>query len=70
LIDFETAVRTRQQPGGNVAVAHRSCTLVNLATIAMRVGRKIRYNPEYEMIERDPQANQLVDQPMRAPWRL
>jgi hypothetical protein len=70
LIDFETAVRTRQQPGGHVSAAHRSCTLVNLANIAIRLGRPIRYNPEYETVEHDPQANRLIDQPMRAPWHL
>ncbi len=70
LIDFETGVRTRQQPGGNADVTHRSCTLVNLANIAIRTGRKLRWDPVREQFIGDEQASRLVDQPMRAPWHL
>ncbi len=70
LIDFDTAVRTRQQSGGNPAVAHRSCTLVNLANIAIRTGRKLRYDPQLERFHNDEAANRLINQPMRSPWHL
>jgi predicted dehydrogenase len=70
LIDFDTAVRTRQQPGGNADVTHRSCTLVNLANIAIRTGRKLRWDPVREQFVGDEQANRFVEQPMRAPWHL
>ncbi len=70
LVDFETGVRTRQQPGGNADVTHRSCTLVNLANIAIRTGRKLCWDPVREQFVGDEQANRLVDQPMRAPWHL
>jgi predicted dehydrogenase len=70
LVDFESAVRTREKTGGNEAVSHRSCTLVNLATIAIRTGRRLRYDPVKEEFINDEQANRLVSQPMRAPWHL
>ena len=70
LVDFETAVRTRQQPGGNAEVTHRSCTLVNLANIAIRTGRKLRFDPDTQLFIGDEQANRFVHQPMRAPWHL
>jgi len=70
LVDFETAVKTRQKAGGNESVAHRSCTLVNLAAIAVRVGRPLRYDPVAERFEGDDHANRLIDVPMRAPWHL
>lgn len=70
LLDFETAVRTRKQPGGNADVAQRSCSLVNLANIAIRTGRKLRYDPVRERFVGDEQANLLVAQPMRAPWHI
>jgi predicted dehydrogenase len=70
LIDFETAVRTRQQPGGNAEVSHRSCTLVNLANIAIRTGRKLRYDPAKQVFVGDEPANRFIHQPMRAPWHL
>jgi predicted dehydrogenase len=70
LINFETAVRTRQKAGGNESVSHRSCTLVNLATHAIRTGRVLKYDPVKEEFIGDEQANRLVSQPMRSPWHL
>jgi predicted dehydrogenase len=70
LLSFVEAVRTRKQPGGGPESSHRSATLLHLANIAIRVGRKIRYDPVNEQILGDEEANRLVNQPMRAPWHL
>jgi hypothetical protein len=43
---------------------------MHLANIAIRVGRKIRFDPETEQIIGDEEANRLVNVPMRAPWHL
>ncbi len=69
-IDFETAVRTRRQPYGHIRNAHRSCSLVNLANIAIRAGRMIRFDPQREQCIGDEQANRLISQPLRSPWHL
>ena len=70
LIDFETAVKTRKQPGGNAEAAHRCAVLLHLSNIAIRTGRKIKYDPVNEQIIGDEQANRLVNPPMRAPWHI
>ena len=70
LIDFETAVRTREKTGGHESHAHRSCTLVNLAALAIRLGRPLKWDPVAERFVGDEQANRLVNVPMRAPWHL
>ncbi len=70
LFDFTTAVKTREKAGGNEFTAHRSCTLVNLANIAIRLGRTLKWDPESERFPDDEQANRFVNQPMRAPWHL
>jgi predicted dehydrogenase len=70
LVSFEEAVKTRKQPGGHAEAAHRTTTLNHLANIAIRVGRKIQYDPVAEQIIGDQEANRLVNQPMRAPWRV
>jgi predicted dehydrogenase len=69
---FDTAVRTRQTPSArpDAEAAHRSVTLVHLANIAIRTGRKIRWDPVAERVIGDEEANRLVDVPMRAPWHL
>jgi len=67
---FAEAVRTRQPSCGHAEAAHRTATLMHLANIAIRVGRAIRFDPVKEEITGDAEANRLVNQPMRAPWRL
>jgi predicted dehydrogenase len=70
LLDFAEAVRSRRPAGGNAEAAHRTVTLLHLANIAIRVGRKIHFDPVKEVIVGDEEANRLVNQPMRAPWHL
>jgi predicted dehydrogenase len=70
LIGFHDAVRTRRQPGGNASTSHRACCLMHLANIAIRLGRKVRYDPVAQQFPGDEEANRLADVPMRAPWHL
>ena len=70
MLTFAEAVKQRKQPGGHAEAAHRAATLLHLANIAIRVGRKIRFDPVKEQIIGDEEANRLAYQPMRAPWHL
>jgi len=67
---FVEAVRTRKRSAGHEEAAHRAATVLHLANIAIRCGRKIRYDPVKEQIVGDEFANRLVNQPMRAPWHI
>ncbi len=69
-VDFADSVRTRKTFALNEANGHRSATLVNLAKIAVRIGRGIKFDPVAQRIVDDEEANRLVDQPMRAPWYI
>jgi len=70
LVSFPEAVKTRQRAGGHAEAAHRTATLFHLANVAIRCGRKLHYDPVKEEIVGDEEANRLVRQSMRAPWRL
>jgi len=70
LVDFVTAVKTRKRAGGHAEAAHRTVTVIHLANIAIRTGRKLRYDPVKEQIIGDEEANRLAYQPMRPPWHL
>lgn len=69
LVSFAEAVKTRKAPGGHAEAAHRTATVMHLANIAIRTGRVIQFDPDAERIIGDDQANRLVEQAMRAPWR-
>jgi myo-inositol 2-dehydrogenase / D-chiro-inositol 1-dehydrogenase len=67
---FSESVRTRRKFALNEMNAHRSCTLVNLGVIGVRLGRTLHYDPVAQRFHDDEAANRLIDQPMRAPWLL
>ena len=69
-LTFPEAVRARKPSAGHAEAAHRAATILHLSNIAIRCGRKIRYDPVKEQVIGDDFANRLVNQPMRAPWRL
>lgn len=68
--DFHEAVRTRQPFALDAENGHRSCTLVNLGAIALRLRRRLRFDPDTWSFPGDDEANRLVDPPARAPWGL
>jgi predicted dehydrogenase len=70
LLSFAEAVRARKPAGGNAEAAHRTACIMHLANLAIRTGRKIRFDPDKEEVIGDEEANRLVNQPMRAPWHL
>ena len=68
--DFLHAVRTRQKPGADVEIGHRTVSVCHLGNIAYRLRRPLRWDPVRELFPDDPGANRLLDRPKRAPWRL
>lgn len=70
ITDFSRAVRTRETFALNEANGHRSCTLVNLGKIALRLGRDLQFDPETQRFVGDEAANRLINQPMRSPWKI
>lgn len=68
--DFSQAVKNRQTFALNEANGHRSCTLVNLGKIAIRLGRDLKFDPETQQFIGDEAANRLINQPMRSPWKM
>jgi hypothetical protein len=41
-----------------------------LNNIAMRLGRKLKWDPKEEQFQDDSEANSLITPVMRAPWTL
>jgi hypothetical protein len=70
LTSFTESVRTRQKFALNEMNGHRSCTLVNLGILAIRLGRTLNFDPDKQEFINDEAANRLIYQPMRAPWTI
>ena len=68
--DFLESVRDRKQFALNEDNGHRSCTIVNMGLIALRLGRSLKFDPDKQEFIDDEGANRLIDQPMRGPWTM
>jgi len=58
--NFFQCVKSRQQPVAPVEVEHRTITACHLGNIAIRLGRKITWDPQQEAIVGDPEAAQSI----------
>ncbi len=66
--DFLDAVRNRKKFALNEQNGFRSCTLVNMAKVALQLGRNLKFDPQRVDFVDDAAATRLSNQPMRAPW--
>lgn len=68
--DFLDCMRSRKDPVAPVEAGHRSNTICVIAHIAMKLGRKLRWDPEAERFLNDDEANRWLDYPHREPWTM
>jgi predicted dehydrogenase len=68
--NFLECVKSRKPPICDVEIGHRSATVCHLGNIALRLGRKIRWDPKAEQIVGDQEAAGWVQRSYRAPWTL
>ncbi len=66
--NFLEAVRTRRAPAAPAEVGHRSNSICVLTHIAMKLGRKLAWDPAAEKFVGDAEANRRLDYPHRRPW--
>jgi len=63
-------VRSRRQPIAPVEVAHRSCTACLIHHMAMKLKRKLYWDPVKERFKNDDEANAMLSRPQRPPYVL
>jgi predicted dehydrogenase len=66
--NFLDCVKSRERPIADVEQGHQVTTACHLANIALRTGRKIRWNPETEEIVGDAETSKWLERPYRKPW--
>jgi len=68
--NFLDCVKSRRPCYGPAEVGHRTISVAHIANIAMRLGKKLRWDPAAERFPDDDSANRLLTRAMREPWRL
>ncbi|MGC6424645.1 MAG: Gfo/Idh/MocA family protein [Lentimonas sp.] len=68
--DWLNCIRSRKQPICHAGVGHRTATICQLAGIAERLERQIKWNPDTEQIVGDEAARRWQDRPRRAGYEL
>jgi len=68
--NFIECIRTRTTPVSSIEASVRSDTVCHLSDIAMRLGRKLQWDPVSERFADDEQANRMRSRSMRSPWHL
>jgi len=63
-------IKTREEPIAPAEVAHRSCSACLVSHIAMKLPRKLYWDPTVERFENDDEANSMLSRPMREPWKV
>jgi predicted dehydrogenase len=69
-LNWLEAVRSRQQPIAPVEIAHRSCSACLLHHMAMKLKRKLYWDPAKERFKNDDEATAMLSRPQRAPYTI
>jgi len=67
---FLDGIKTRSDAVSNIDDAVQSDIISHLTDIAIRTGRKIRWDPKAETIVGDDEAARMLARDLRSPWRL
>jgi hypothetical protein len=68
--NFYDCLLTRRTPISDVETQHRSVTACHLANIALKLGRKLRWDPEREEFVEDAEANRHLSRPQRGGFEI
>jgi predicted dehydrogenase len=63
-------IKSRELPICDVEIGHRSASVCHLANMAVRLGRKVQWDPAKEQAIGDDEAAAMAARPYRGPWKL
>jgi predicted dehydrogenase len=69
-VNFIECIKNNQQPYHPAEDLHRTSTVCHMGNIAMRLERKLEWDPDKEEFVNDSEANSMLSRPERDPWKL
>ena len=63
-------IQTKKEPISPAEIGHRACTICLITHIAMKLNRKLHWNPGTEHFENDDEANAMLRRPERFPYGI
>jgi len=69
-VNFIDAIKGQTKPAAPIDIAVCSDILCNLEQIAIKLKRKLRWDPAREVFINDNEANKMLDRPMHNGWKL
>mgnify|MGYP000928175016 CR=1 FL=1 len=64
------SIKSRKTPISPVEIGHRACSACLIHHIAMKLKRKVYWDPKKEVFKNDAEANAMLSRPMRAPYQI
>jgi predicted dehydrogenase len=61
-------IQSRKEPISPAEIGHRACSVCLLSHIAMKLSRKLNWDPEKEQFINDEEANSMLSRPQREPY--
>jgi myo-inositol 2-dehydrogenase/D-chiro-inositol 1-dehydrogenase len=61
-------IKSRKEPISPVEIGHRACTVCLVTHIAMKLGRKLNWDPDMEKFVNDNEANAMLSRSQRTPY--
>lgn len=61
-------IESRKEPISPVEIGHRACTICLISHIAMKVPKKLEWDPKFEKFKNSEWANSMLKRPQRAPY--
>ena len=66
--DWLECIKSRKQPISPAEAGHRACSVCLVSHIAMKLPRKLQWDPRAERFNNDEEANKLLSRPQRGQW--
>jgi myo-inositol 2-dehydrogenase / D-chiro-inositol 1-dehydrogenase len=61
-------IQSRKEPISPVEMGHRACSICLVSHIAMKIPRKLNWDPVKERFINDDEANKMLSRTQRAPY--